>query len=294
MTKRYFTIITVAVIGSIVAALPACAAVSVFVSILPQKYFVRQIGGDLVDVHVMVPPGAGPATYEPKPRQMMALSTAAVYFAAGVPFERAWLDKIAAANPNMRIVHTDDGIEKIPMADHHHAADPSRAAHGDETLLDPHIWLSPPLVKIQAGHIFNTLAAIDPGHEETYATNYHAFLGEIDSLHRQLLAVFAGKQGAAFMVFHPSWGYFANTYGLRQIPIELEGKEPKPVQLKDLITKARSMGIKVVFAQPQFSAKSARVIAGAIKGTVILADPLAENWADNLRTQALKFRQALR
>lgn len=312
MPQQYFKIMVMTVIGSFFAVISAYAEISVFVSILPQKYFVQQIGKDLVDVQVMVAPGASPATYEPNPRQMMALSEAELYFAVGVPFERTWLEKIAATNPGMRIVHTDNGIEKIPMAAHHHEdnhgenhseggeADehhekaPATGGHGHEASLDPHVWLSPPLVKIQARHIYEGLAAADPEHEAAYAANYNAFLAELDALHKDLLAEFKGHQGEAFMVFHPSWGYFAQAYGLRQIAIEMEGKDPKPAQLKDLITAAETKGVKVLFVQPQFSTKSARVIADAIKGQVIFADPLAEDWANNLREQASKFQQALK
>ena len=98
----------------------AADRIPVFVSIVPQKYLVQQIGKDLVDVQAMVQPGANPATYEPKPKQMVELSKAKIYFAIGVPFENAWLEKIVAANPKMTVVHTDDGIEKLAMAAHHH------------------------------------------------------------------------------------------------------------------------------------------------------------------------------
>lgn len=316
MLHRAVFMVFMAVVGSVSTAFPAGSETPVFVSILPQKYFVERIGGDLVDVHVMVPPGAGPATYEPKPRQMAALSQARIYFAVGVPFERAWLDRIAAANPGMRIVHTDAGIQKIPMAAHHHEGDHGKTpdargrhpeVHGSDrapetdphqhetgTSLDPHVWLSPPLVKIQARHILEALSTADPGNASVYAANYRAFLEEIEALHQELLAVFKDRQGEAFMVFHPSWGYFAAAYGLRQIAIELEGKAPKPAQVMDLIATARTAGVKVIFVQPQFSTKSARVIANAVQGEIAIADPLAENWPQNLRTQAQKFQQTLK
>ena len=137
-------------IGSLHAE--AAKKLTVFVSIAPQKYFVRQIGGEGVDVHIMVPAGASPATYEPRPRQMAALAKTPIYFAIGVPFEKSWLKKIVAANPNMQVVHTDHGIQKIPMSAHHHEAEhqpekDDREQHGEP---DPHIWLSPALVLIQA------------------------------------------------------------------------------------------------------------------------------------------------
>ncbi len=274
----------------------AADRVPVFVSISPQKYFVQQIGKDLVDVQVMVPPGASPATYEPKPRQMVDLSKTRVYFAIGVPFENTWLKKIAAANPGMKVFHMDDGIEKIPMATHEHIkADEHRGAgaHGNIGL-DPHIWLSPPLVKIQARTIMNALQTIDPAHQDLYETNSQQFIAQIDRLHDELKRIFAGKQGLQFMVFHPSWGYFAHAYGLKQVPVEIEGKDPKPARLKALIKYAREKDINIIFVQPQFSSKSAELVARAIGGQVAFADPLAADWLSNLRNVADRFKAALK
>jgi len=273
---------------------PAAAAdrLPVFVSIQPQKFFVQQIGGDHVDVQVMVQPGASPHTYEPKPRQMAALAEARLYFAIGVPFETAWLEKITAANPEMKVVHTDNGIEKLAMTDHHH--DQREAGHLDDAGLDPHIWLSPPLVKIQIRAVLDALQAVDPGHRSLYEVNFRKFAAQIDQLDGDLKKIFAGKTGLQFMVFHPAWGYFAHAYGLRQVPIEIEGKTPKPAQLQALIADARSHGVRVIFAQPQFSTKSAELIAKEIGGQVVTADPIALNWLDNMRDVAGKFEAALR
>ena len=263
----------------------------VFVSILPQKYFVKEIGKDLVDVRVMVRPGASPATYEPKPRQLADLSKAIIYFSIGVPFEKVWLRKIAAANPRMKLVHTDHGIEKIPMAPHEYH---DQGKHHDHVILDPHIWLSPPLVKIQAHTILYALKQADPSHTAVYETNYHEFVSRIHELDGQLKTMFAGKQGLQFLVFHPSWGYFAHAYGIEQVPIEIEGKDPKPARLKALIQHARGKHIKVIFVQPQFSTKSAELMAKEIGGQVAFADPLAEDWMANLRKIADKFEAALK
>jgi len=285
--------------------------VPVFVSIAPQKYFVQQIGKDLVDVHVMVQPGESPHIYEPKPRQMAALSKTRLYFTVGVPFEDVWLKKITGANPELKIVHTDHGIEKIPMAAHHHHEeeiahqDDESEHHDDESEhhdgtydehagRDPHIWLAPSLVKIQARAIRDALQASDPAHQAAYAANYATFAADIDRLDSDLRKIFAGKQGLRFMVFHPSWGYFAKDYHLKQVPIEIEGKNPKPAQLKELIEHARENDIRIVFAQPQFSIQSAKLIAREISGQVAFADPLAENWMDNLRQVAHKFKMALK
>ncbi|MBW2060489.1 MAG: zinc ABC transporter substrate-binding protein [Deltaproteobacteria bacterium] len=260
-------------------------SMKVFVSIVPQKYFVQKIGGDLVDVAVMVEPGASPATYEPKPAQMAALSKARVYFAIGAPFEKVWLEKIAAINPRMQVVHTEEGIKKRTMKGHGH----SRGG-----IKDPHVWLSPPAVRILAGNIFKALYALDPVNAMVYEANFHKFIAEIEEIHTELKSILNGHVGMQFMVFHPAWGYFADAYGLKQLPIEIEGKEPKPAQLMALIEHARKRGVRIIFVQPHFSIKSAEIIAREIGGQVVFADPLAENWADNLRKQAKKIRTALK
>lgn len=266
-----------------------------FVSIAPQKYFVEQIGKDLVEVAVMVPPGASPATYEPKPQQMAALAITDAYLSIGVPFERAWLPKFAAANKKMTLVATDRGIQKRAMADHHHGREQhDHHDHGDAPPVDPHIWTSPPLVMSQARTILAALKELAPAHADKFEANYHAFVAALKALDQELHAIFDTRQGLQFMVFHPSWGYLADTYGLIQVPVEIEGKAPKPAQLKRLITHAKAKEIKVIFVQPQFSAKSAKLIAKAIDGVVIAADPLALDWAANLRRQAAQIKAALR
>jgi zinc transport system substrate-binding protein len=315
-------------------AAPTCfaaAPMKIFVSILPQKYFVERIGGDLLDVSVMVRPGASPATYEPKPRQMAEITRTRIYFAIGVPFEKVWLEKIAATNPKMRIVHTEAGIEKIPMLAHHHHEEKSehrhdedehyhqRKRHGNKEaehhhdekekhqdteaeddhlhhgIKDPHVWLSPPLVMVQARNILRALDSVDPVNRSAYERNYRDFIMELVVLDEELRKIFAGKkEGLEFLVFHPAWGYFANSYGLEQVPIEIEGKEPKPAELKDLIEHARERDIKVIFVQPQFSSESAKTIAKSIGGQVAVVDPLAADWSDNLREVARKFRAALK
>jgi zinc transport system substrate-binding protein len=274
----------------------------VFVSIPPQKYFVQQIGKELVDIEIMVPAGADVHTYEPKASQMVALSKTKIYFAVGIqPFESIWLKKITGSYPNLQVVHTDYGIQKIPIVTHHlHEAgahEKSESGNGKDQLqrggLDPHIWLSPPLVMIQARTILNAFQEIDPVHRAVYEKNCRHFVAELATLDAELKAIFAGRQGFQFMVFHPAWGYFARTYGLQQVPVEMEGKDPKPAQLKALIEHARQEHIKIIFVQPQFSSKSAKLVAKEIGGRVEVADPLASDWMENLREVAHKIKKAL-
>ena len=268
----------------------AAEKIDVFVSILPLKYLVEQVGGNFVDVSVMVKPGADPHTYEPKPKQMVSLSKATAYFTIGITFEDVWLPKFKAANPKMVIIHADENIEKIPMKTHSFYA---RSDH-DHGLLDPHVWTSPLLVKTICMNILNGLVKIDAARQSIYTANHGKFEKEINRIHGELQSIFAGKKGLSFMVLHPAWGYFAEAYGLNQIPIEIEGKKPKPAQLKRLIEYARNHGIKIIFIQPQVSNQNAKIIAKAIEGEVVQADPLAYDWTENIRKQADKFNSALK
>ncbi|MDL2269579.1 zinc ABC transporter substrate-binding protein [Desulfosarcina sp. OttesenSCG-928-A07] len=267
----------------------AADPISVFVTIAPQADVVQKIGKDRVAVQILVEPGADPHTYEPKPRQMADLAKTKIYFSIGIEFEKAKLGKIASMNPHLKVVHTDADILKYPMNGHHHG---ESAVHAAQAYPDPHIWLSPPLVMLQARTILKALQAADPDHRETYGANYRAFILSMVDLDKDLRAVFDRQPGAAFMVFHPSWGTFAHTYGLKQIAIETGGKAPKPAQLTELIREAKHHDIQTVFVQPQFSTKSAREIAKAIGGQVVTVDPLAMDWAAELRKIAGKMDHA--
>jgi zinc transport system substrate-binding protein len=266
----------------------------VTVSIAPQQYFVERIGGERVRVNVMVEPGNSPATYEPKPEQLKALSDAEAYFSIGVPFENSWLDRISAANPEMVVVDTAEGIERLPLATHSHDEDEEERGEGHaEGAPDPHIWLSPELVKVQARNVHAALAELNPAHEDEYTANLEAFLAEIDALDTEIRETLAGLESRKFMVFHPAWGYFAHDFGLEQIPIEVGGQEPSAQELAELIEHAREEDIRVVFAQPEFSTQDAQTIAEAIDGEVLLISSLALDWPENLRRVAQTFAEVL-
>ena len=293
----YLIIFTIVTIWSQHLA-QAAEKLNVFVSILPQKYFVESIGKGLTNTTVIVDPGRSPADYEPSPSQMVMMSDADIYFAVGVAFESTWLQKFSEINHDMKVVHTDTGIEKKPInryetletkQDHQHHK------HHTHTTLDPHIWLSPPLAKIQAEHILNGLISIDPTNRKQYIDNYIIFLSLIDHLDKELEALFSkNTQQKKFLVFHPSWGYFADAYGLTQISIEIEGKTPKARELKNLIEFSILHHIQLIFVQPQFSVKQAEIIANEINGQIIYADPLAENWEKNIKAVAMSIKQALK
>ncbi len=277
---------------------------SVFVSLVPQQYFVQRIGGSLVQTVVMVPPGSSPHAYEPKPEQMRALARAAAYFAIGVEFEKALLPKIEALHPGLRIVRTDAGIDKVPMLDRHHHSHEHEPGHGHangreldhdhQNGLDNHIWLAPDLVRIQADNILKVLRELEPAHAGAFEANHAAFMDDLDRLDADIKEILNVERDSAFMVFHPAWGYFARQYGLRQIPVEVEGKEPKARDLQRLIDQARAEGIRVVFVSPQFSTRTAETIAQAINGQVVPVNPLAGDWLENMRMVADKFCLAMR
>ena len=277
--------------------------IKVFVSILPQAYFVGRVGGERVDVSVMVGPGQSPATYEPVPKQMTRLSEARLYFCIGVPFEKIWAGRISKANPRMKAVDTRHGIELMPMKAHHYRCEDKRAHHrhgeheGDHDhskgLKDPHIWLSLRLVKIQAQNICDALIAADPAHRAYYQNNLRAFHSDLDKVDAEITEILEGLKTRKFMAFHPAWGYFARDYGLEQIPIEVEGKEPSARALADLIRYAKQEGIKVVFVQAQFSTKNAETVTRAIGGRILRIDPLAGDYLKNMKKIAETFKKVI-
>ncbi|MCD6216862.1 zinc ABC transporter substrate-binding protein [bacterium] len=257
----------------------------VFVSILPMKYFVERIAGECFDVQVLVGPGQSPATYEPTPRQMAKLNDAVVYFRIGVPFENVWLNRIANANPDMQVVDTRKDIELREISRHGHDKD-SGAHEGNK---DPHIWLSPSLVKYQARTICDALIEIAPAQRDEFDDGLTGFIEDLDNLSLEIKNTLSELKSRKFMVFHPSWGYFADEFNLEQIPIEIEGKEPGAKELSDIIDYAKKQNIKVIFTQAQFSQKSAKAIASQFNGKVIAIDPLDEDYINNLRKVANLF-----
>ncbi len=266
----------------------------VFVSVLPQRYFAQQIGGEQVQVETMVQPGFSPETYEPNARQISALSKADLYVRIGMPFEAAWIPRIQAVNKTMTLLDARTGLNLKTMAAHEHAeADGHEDAHTEDehakngTELDAHIWTSPRMVKHMAAQLRDAFSQLRPEQADLFSANYTHFAAELDTLDAELTALFADKNSAqAFMVFHPAWGYLADAYGLTQIPIEAEGKEPGAKALTALIEQAQQNGVKTLFVQPQFSQRAAEQIAKAIDGKVVSIDPLAEDYPANLHKVA--------
>lgn len=272
--------------------LPARSAtaepLSVFVSVLPLATFVEAVGGERVAVQPLVQPGQSPATYDPTPKQIAALADADLYLRVGVPFEAAWMKRIQAANPDMPVLDLRDDLSLRQQERHDHDDDghqPMSGQHMHEAM-DAHVWTSPRLVRRMAVAIRDALTRLDPDGAAVYAAHQAAFDADLETLDGELSATMSGLESRTFLVYHPAWGYFADAYGLTQIPIEREGKTPGARLLTALIEQARATGTRVIFVQPQFDRRAAERVAQAINGRVEAVDPLAPNYADNLRRVA--------
>jgi zinc transport system substrate-binding protein len=255
---------------------------NVVVSILPQKAFVNAIGGVNVNVTELIPPGASPATYEPKPSDLALVENADIYFRVGyIPFEKSHADKLADLNPDMKIVDTSVNIQL-------------RYFGGDEERgIDPHIWLSTIQVIKQVEVIAQALSEADPKNADLYKSNAETFKRQLDELHDEIESQLEELVTDKLMVFHPAWGYFADEYGLEQIAIEQSGKEPTAEQLQNLIDEAREENIKVIFVQSQFDTDIAESIAEEIDAIVVTINPLSEDYINNLRNVATTIAENL-
>ena len=259
--------------------------IQVFVSIPPQKDFVQRIGGDKVNVEVLIKPGQEPHTFEPTAKQIVRLGRGKLYFQIGVPFEGRLVEKIHSMFPQLEIANTARGIKKRKMSghdDHHHEG------------TDPHIWLDPMLVKVQGANICQALKKTDPPNADYYEKNLQTFMGDLDRLNSDITAILAPVKGRTFFVFHPAFGYFADAYGLHQHPVEVEGKSPTMKQLEELIRNAKEHHAKVIFAEPQFSRSTAETVAKQIDARVETLDPLSEDYFANMRHIANEIFMALK
>ncbi len=270
------------------AAPTAPVTVHACVSIPPEAYFVEQIGGERVSVEVLVEPGQSPATYDPTPAQMAALDEADVYFRIGVPFEDALMARITASMPGLNVVDLRQGIELRPIAGRGAAS--AAAEHGR---MDPHTWLDPRLAATQARTIHSALARLDPDGAATYGMNLETLVAEVAHLDMQVADLLTPVTGRRMFVLHPSFGYFAEAYGLEQVAIEVEGREPGPRELQQVIELARTEGLRTIFVQREFSDASAQAVAAETGAQVVRLDPLARDYVTNLHEMAQKIRDGM-
>ena len=245
------------------------------VSILPQKQIVQSITKDKAKINVMVPKGSSPAVYEPKVSQLLKLKNSKLYFSIGVPFEKNWLKKFKGVNKNLKIIDMGRFVKREYL--------------GKKGIKDPHIWLSPIYLIVEARAVLREVVKYDPKNREYYEKNYEEFVSKVTDLDIKVMNILKLKKQKKFIVFHPSFGYFAKAYGLKQIAIEKEGKEPSFKYLAKVIQLAKSNAIKTIFVAPEFSQKSAKFIAQKIGGKVVSISPLNENVIQNILTIAKAF-----
>lgn len=340
MRMKFFFVV-LAALALVAGALPARAAqggpLRVLVTVEPQAWLVEQVAGPLAQVTVMVPPGADPHTFEPRPSQMAEVARGDLYLSLGLEFETVWLSRFLAANPGLHVAAMDAGIAKLPMPAHghehpegeahghehpegeahgqdhghdaghpegephgHDAGHPEGEPHGhdhghdhDAGLPDPHVWLAPELMQAMAATTRDALTQADPANAQAYAAGCEAAVAKARAVHDAIAALFAGLTERRFMVFHPSWGYFAKEFGLVQMPVEGHGSEPGPRAMIGLVAEARKHGVRAVFVSPQFSQRSAGVVAQELGGALVEADPLARDWDANLRAVAQRMARAM-
>jgi zinc transport system substrate-binding protein len=255
------------------------------VSILPQQYFVEQLAGNLVEINVLIPPGASPATYEPSISQLVRLDRSVLYMRIGhVGFERSWMDKISSVNPSMKIVDLSQGVAMLAEktdGEHHHEHEHEGG--------DPHIWMSAINAKIIARNIHHELLGMFPDQEVILVERYAQFLSSLDSLHLEITRTLSGMENRRFMIYHPALTYFARDYNLEQFSLETEGKSPSPAHLKTLSDRARSDLITKILVQDQFDRKNAEVLARETGAEIIPFDPLSLNWHEQMRHISLQL-----
>lgn len=252
---------------------------TVSVSILPQKYLVERIAGDYVHVNVMIPPGMNPASCDLSTTQLKQLYDSELCFTIGyLPFELTHLYPVLERQKDIRVINHSAHLDLLEGScghahheEHHHAAG-----------RDPHTWLSPRYARIMADTILQVLSEKYPEQQEVFRQNYENLTTDIDRIARQAEQTLSSKKNLSFLIYHPALTYFAHDYGLEQISIEDEGKEPNPIHIKQIIDTAREKDIRIIFIQSQFDAGNAEAIAREIGGKVIPIDPLAADWVKEM------------
>ena len=268
----------------------SAAPLEIFVSIPPQAYLVERIGGEHVTVNVLLPAGQEPHTFEPTAKQMMALGGARLYFQVGtLPFEGRLTKKVRGGNTKLVVVDTSKGVRLRALKEH----DPHAGEGHRKGLSDPHIWLGPRAIAVQARNMAQGLSRADPAHARDFKKNLDTLLTDLTRVDAGIRKALAPYKGRTVYVFHPSFGYFTDAYALKQRAVEIHGKRPSPRQIQSLIAEAKGDGVRVIFVQPQFDRSSAEAVARAIGGVVAPVDALARDLLGNLRDMAGKLKRGL-
>lgn len=268
------------------------------VSILPQKYFVESLLGEGFEVNVLIPPGTSPASYDPTPKQLKDLNQSEFYLKMGyLGFELAWMESIKKNHKDLNIVNLSSGINLIMGEEDHGDLEDEGAGEGesldhdhDHSGVDPHIWMSPKSALWIAENTANALIRFDPACKDLIRNKLDSLKVVIAQLDKEMEAVCNQMSNKKFIIYHPALTYLARDYGLEQIAMEFEGKDPSAAHIKKLIDRAKNEHITVVFIQKEFDKENAKQISKDINGKLIQIDPLAENWEAQMRDLIKTFK----
>lgn len=255
---------------------------TISVTIEPQRYFAEKIAGDLFQINCVTPAGQSPETYDPTPQQMVQISQSQAYFRIGeIGFEQAWMKNLQSQNPDMAVFDLSEGMELIKNEEEAHEEGEAHPHHHHGSV-DPHIWTSISGARVIAQNTYQAFIKLDPENQEIYQAGYQRLIEEIDSTEAEMKQLLQPLAGTAFIIYHPALTYFAREFGLKQLCIELDGKEPSPAQLKQLLETAIQSGAKVVFVQQEFDQKNAELIAKETGCRLVTINPLSYNWHDEM------------
>lgn len=255
---------------------------TISVTIEPQRYFAEKIAGDLFHINCVTSAGQSPETYDPTPQQMVQISQSQAYFRIGeIGFEQAWMKNLQSQNPDMAVFDLSEGMELIKNEEEAHEEGEAHPHHHHGSV-DPHIWTSISGARVIAQNTYQAFIKLDPENQEVYRAGYQRLIEEIDSTEAEMKQLLQPLAGTAFIIYHPALTYFAREFGLKQLCIELDGKEPSPAQLKQLLETATQSGAKVVFVQQEFDRKNAELIAKETGCRLVTINPLSYNWQDEM------------
>lgn len=257
--------------------------IGVVVSLGPEVEWVNAVGGDKVNVSLMVPSGSDPHTYEPLPNQLTQVSYAKMYIEIGssIEFENNYMDKIKEANPNMLVVNASQGIQLIP-----------NSAENEAETVDPHVWADPKNAKIMVNNIYNSLVQEDPADKEYFQKNRDQYLQQLDQLDKNTTQLLKGKQNTTILIFHPAFGYYAKDYNLTIVGAMINDEEPSPQRIAMMVDIAKKNNITIVYSEPQYDPKFMQSLASQINGQVLTVSDLDEHYIQNMNNVAMAFSKA--
>ncbi len=243
----------------------------IMTTIAPLGWMAEEIAGDLAEVSIMLPPGGNAHTFEPTPRQMVSLGEADLLLAVGGNLEENFLKVIGEVLPDLRVVELNQNLDLIPFTSGHD--------EDEHDGTDPHVWLSPKNMILMAETIKQSLISLHPEQDAFFSGTGEMIESDIIKIDREISSILSPYSGRSFIVFHPSFGYFARDYNIRQIAVEKEGAEPRGAELLSLIRTAEEALIHVVYTAPGFPKNAGRAVAEAIGGTTFELDPMPYDWA---------------